>query len=62
MVNLGHSSWVLRSVCYHVNEPAVDAAFSEDGSLLAVAYNSVSNLSSLLWPDLILCRVLLLAV
>lgn len=36
---------MLRSVSYHVNEPIVDAAFSEDGSLLGVVYQSVSDLS-----------------
>ncbi|XP_065920998.1 WD repeat-containing protein 75-like isoform X2 [Dysidea avara] len=42
--NNGHSSWVLRSISYHQNEPASNAAFSEDGSLLAVVHPSCVTL------------------
>ena len=34
-------SWSCRSVGYYGDEPCQDAAFSQDGSLLAVAYNQV---------------------
>ena len=35
------SSWSCRSVGYYGDTPCQDAAFSQDGSLLAVAYNQV---------------------
>jgi len=38
----GHKfSWSCRSVGYYGDTPCQDAAFSQDGSLLAVAYNQV---------------------
>ena len=35
------SAWSCRSVGYYGDTPCQDAAFSQDGSLLAVAYNQV---------------------
>jgi len=37
-------SWSCRSVGYYGDEPCQDAAFSQDGSLLAVAYNQTITL------------------
>ena len=39
------SSWSCRSVGYYGDTPCQDAAFSQDGSLLAVAYNQVCLIS-----------------
>ena len=38
-------AWHCQSVGYYGNMKCQDAAFSEDGSLLAVAYEEVSKLS-----------------
>ena len=35
-------TWQCHSVCYYGNTPCGPIAFSEDGSLLAVAYDQVS--------------------
>ena len=36
-------AWSCRSVGYYGDTPCQDAAFSQDGSLLAVAYSQVIN-------------------
>ena len=45
-----HSSWACRSVGYYLDLPCYNAAFCEDGSLLALNFHKVGTLSHFSLP------------